>query len=244
MDSDCDGYCSSAIFLNYFNRIFPAWVQNKVEYFIHAGKQHGLSDVDIENVASDGFKLIICPDSASNDYDKHKQCKEQGIDILILDHHEAEYISPDAITINNQLCDYPTKSLCGAAIVYKFCCYYDSILQRQDSLEFRDLVALALIGDMMSQKDIETHYLTTDGLKRIRNPFFVEMMNRQKHQFEGNITPIGIAFYIVPFINAMTRSGSMDEKLLLFEAFLEWRANQLIPSTKRGCKGQSETRVE
>lgn len=26
VDSDCDGYCSSAIFLNYFNRIFPAWV--------------------------------------------------------------------------------------------------------------------------------------------------------------------------------------------------------------------------
>ena len=32
----------------------------------------------------------------------------------------------------------------------------------------------------MSQKDIETHYLTTDGLKRINNPFFTEMMNRQK----------------------------------------------------------------
>lgn len=244
VDSDCDGYCSSAIFLNYFNRIFPAWVQNNVDYFIHSGKQHGLSDLDLDNVASDGFKLVICPDSASNDYEQHKQLKDLGIDVLVLDHHEAEYTSPDAVTINNQLCDYPTKSLCGGAIVYKFCCYFDTILQRQDSLEFRDLVALALIGDMMSQKDVETHYLTTDGLKRIRNPFFVEMMNRQQHQFEGNITPIGVAFYIVPFINAMTRSGTMEEKILLFEAFLEWRANQLIPSTKRGCQGQSETRVE
>jgi len=33
---------------------------------------------------------------------------------------------------------------------------------------------------MMSQKAIETHYLTIDGLKRINNPFFVEMMNRQR----------------------------------------------------------------
>lgn len=26
VDSDCDGYCSSAIFLNYFNKLFPSWV--------------------------------------------------------------------------------------------------------------------------------------------------------------------------------------------------------------------------
>lgn len=244
VDSDCDGYCSSAILLNYLNRLFPAWVQNQIEYFIHSGKQHGLGDVDIQNIIERNIKLVICPDSASNDYEQHKQLKEHGVDVLILDHHEAEYISPDAITINNQLCNYPTKSLCGGAIVYKFICYMSSILNEQEPLEFRDLVALSLIGDMMSQKAIETHYLTIDGLKRINNPFFVEMMNRQRFQFEGGITPIGIAFYIVPFINAMTRSGTMDEKELLFTAMLEWRANELIPSTKRGCRGQSETRVE
>jgi single-stranded DNA-specific DHH superfamily exonuclease len=26
IDADCDGYCSGAIFLNYFSRLFPAWV--------------------------------------------------------------------------------------------------------------------------------------------------------------------------------------------------------------------------
>jgi hypothetical protein len=35
----------------------------------------------------------------------------------------------------------------------------------------------------------------------------------------------------------MTRSGTMEEKELLFTAMLEWRANEMIPSTKRGCKG-------
>lgn len=245
VDSDCDGYCSSAIFLNYFNRLFPAWVQNQIDFYIHDGKQHGLVDVlDSYDWLAKDIKLVICPDSASNDYEQHRRLKDCGVDVLILDHHEAEYVSPDAITINNQLCDYPTKSLCGGAIVYKFICYFDSLLQTHESLEFRDLVALSLIGDMMSQKDIETHYLTTDGLKRINNPFFIEMMNRQNHQFEGGITPIGIAFYVVPFINAMTRSGTMEEKELLFTAMLEWRANEMIPSTKRGCKGQLESRVE
>ena len=28
VDSDCDGYTSSAILMNYLNKLFPAWVQN------------------------------------------------------------------------------------------------------------------------------------------------------------------------------------------------------------------------
>jgi len=112
------------------------------------------------------------------------------------------------------------------------------------AIDYEDLTALAEIGDMMSLKTYETHFIVKDGLQRIKNPFFVEMMNRQKFQFEGGITPIGIAFYIVPYINAMTRSGTMEEKILIFEAMLEWRSNEMIPSTKRGCKGQIETRHE
>lgn len=244
VDADCDGYTSSAILMNYLNRHFPAWVQNNITYFMHDGKQHGLGDVDIAMLIEQGFKFVICPDSASNDYEQHQILYQHGIDVLILDHHEAERVSEYACVINNQLCDYPTKSLCGAAIVYKFCCYIDTLMKTQYAIDYEDLAALGLIGDMMDQRDFETHYLTNDGLKRIRNPFFVEMMNRQQRQFEGGITPIGIAFYIVPYINAMTRSGTIDEKYLMFEAMLEWRADEYIPSTKRGCKGQVEKRTE
>lgn len=244
VDADCDGYTSSAILLNYLNRHFPAWVQGHVAYFMHDGKQHGLGDVDIDEIIKQGFKLVICPDSASNDYEQHKKLYNNGIDVLVLDHHEAEKVSEYACVINNQLCNYPTKSLCGAGIVYKFCCYIDSLMKTNYAIDYEDLAALGLIGDMMDQRDFETHYLINDGLKRIRNPFFVEMMNRQQRQFEGGITPIGIAFYVVPYINAMTRSGTLDEKYLMFEAMLEWRATEYIPSTKRGCKGQVEQRTE
>jgi len=110
--------------------------------------------------------------------------------------------------------------------------------------DFEDLVALSLISDMMDQRDFETHELIKLGLANITNHFFVEMMNRQRYQFENNITPIGIAFYITPYINAMVRSGTPEEKYLMFEAMLDWRSDELIPSTKRGCKGQVETRHE
>ena len=244
VDSDCDGYCSSAIFLNYLNRHFPHWIQNQVEYFMHDGKQHGLGDINIGDLIQRGFKLVICPDSASNDYEQHQALKEHGIDVLVLDHHEAEKVSEYACIINNQLCDYPTKSLCGGAVVYKFCCYIDKLMGTNYAIDYEDLTALALIGDMMNMKDFETHYLTKDGLQRIRNPFFKEMVTRQHYKLDNNMTPFGIAFYVVPYINAMTRSGTLEEKYLIFEAMLEWRADEMIPSTKRGFKGTFEKRVE
>ena len=143
------------------------------------------------------INLVICPDSANNDYEQHYNLLQHGIDTLILDHHEADGgYSQFACTINNQLSDrYSTKSLCGAAIVWKFCCYIDSLMKTNYAIEYEDLAALGLIADMMDMKDIETHYIVKDGMQRIRNPFFVEMMNRQQYQFEGGITPIGIAFY-------------------------------------------------
>lgn len=244
VDSDCDGYCSSAIFLNYLNRHFPHWIQNQVEYFMHDGKQHGLGDANIGDLIQRDFKLVICPDSASNDYEQHQALKEHGIDVLVLDHHEAEKVSEYACIINNQLCDYPTKSLCGGAVVYKFCCYIDKLMGTNYAIDYEDLTALALIGDMMNMKDFETHYLTKDGLQRIRNPFFQEMVTRQHYKLDNNMTPFGIAFYVVPYINAMTRSGTLEEKYLIFEAMLEWRADEMISSTKRGFKGTFEKRVE
>lgn len=60
----------------------------------------------------------------------------------------------------------------------------------------------------------------------------------------AEITPFGVAFYIAPYINAVTRCGTQEEKLILFESMLEFKAYEMISSTKRGCKGQLESRVE
>ena len=82
-------------------------MQNNILYRTHDIKCHGL----ILDTIPDNVSLVIAPDSSSNQYEEHKKLKEKGIDILILDHHEAEYSSPDACVINNQLCDYPNKQL-------------------------------------------------------------------------------------------------------------------------------------
>ena len=58
VDSDCDGYTSSALLINYLHDMFPAWVENKLEWFMHSGKQHGLSDFPMEQAEDIRLFLI------------------------------------------------------------------------------------------------------------------------------------------------------------------------------------------
>ena len=240
IDSDCDGYTSAAVLINYLNRLFPGFVQSNINYRIHTGKQHGIL---LETIPDD-VKLVIAPDSSSNNYDEHHQLKSKGVDVLVIDHHEADKISKDAVIINNQLCDYPTKSLSGVGMVYKFCSYMDELLNVDYADDYLDLVALGMVADMMDLRDFETKHLITRGLENIRNPYFKGMVDKQSYSLKGEITPIGVAFYIAPYVNATIRMGTQEEKLMLFESMLDYRGYELVPSTKRGCKGQQETRVE
>jgi single-stranded-DNA-specific exonuclease len=215
-------------------------VQSNVYYRIHTGKQHGIL---LETIPDD-VKLVIAPDSSSNDYEEHLQLKSKGVDVLVIDHHEADMISENAVIINNQLCDYPTKSLSGVGMVYKFCSYMDELLNVDYADDYLDLVALGMVADMMDLRDFETRHLITRGLENIRNPYFKGMVDKQSYSLKGEITPIGVAFYIAPYVNATIRMGTQEEKLMLFESMLDYRGYELVPSTKRGCKGQTETRVE
>ena len=241
VDSDCDGFTSAALLINYLNCAFPAYVQNHVQWRLHDGKEHGL----IPDTIPEGVKMVIAPDSSSNDYDEHEYLKNnRGIDILVIDHHEADKISEYACIVNNQLCDYPNKTLSGVGMVYKFCGRIDFFLNTSFAEDYRDLVALGMIADMMDMRDFETRHLITTGLEYIRNPFFKMMVDKQQFSLKGENTPIGIAFYIAPYVNATIRMGDQNEKEILFESMLDFKAYHQIPSTKRGCKGTMETIVE
>ena len=56
---------------------------------------------------------------------------------------------------------------------------------------------------------------------------------KNEYSLGGKVTPFGVAFYIAPYVNAVTRSGTIDEKIVLFESMLEFKAYEMIPSIKR-----------
>ena len=232
VDSDCDGFTSAATLINYLHDLFPAWVENNLVWFIHEGKQHGLSDLTPQDVEE--ISLIIAPDSSSNDYAEHQMYNGLGVDVIVLDHHEAEKISENAIVINNQLCDYPNKHMSGVGIVWQFCRYLDSLLGVNYADEYLDLVALGMDADMMSMTSFETKHLINKGLSQVKNPFFAAMVDKNQFSMKGQVTPIGVAFYVAPYVNAMVRSGTQQEKEIVFQSMLKFRAFEKIPSNKRG----------
>lgn len=246
VDPDADGYTSAALLLNYLYAQFPYFVQNNITYELQEGKKHGLTQDDIPVILSSGCQLVVMLDSCSNDYDVHKILHDQGIDVLIIDHHEADYVSKDACVINNQLCNYPNKELSGVGVVWKFCCFLDNFIETDFAKDFIDLAAVGIVSDMMSLRNFETRYLVTTGLSQLRNPYIKRMNQVNSFSIErgGGLNPFTVSFYIAPYINATIRVGTQDEKLILFESMLDFKGEEMIPSTKRGCKGQYETRVE
>lgn len=244
IDSDCDGFTSSATLINYIYDLFPHVIINKqLEWFMHNGKQHGLSDC-IEMILESDYQLVICPDSSSNDYVEHRRLAEKGIKVLVLDHHEAEKISEHAIIINNQLSDYPNKELSGVGVTWQFCRYIDMLLNTSYADKYIDLVSLGNMADMMSLLSPETKHLIQKGLLCITNPFFKGMVEKNEYSIGKEVTPMGVAFYVAPFINAIVRSGTQEEKSIVFRSMLTSEAFEKIPSTKRGHRlGEMETVV-
>lgn len=247
VDSDCDGFTSSSLLINYLYDLFPAWVVTHVHWIIHSGKQHGLSDC-YDEIIKNQYSLVIVPDAGSNDYEYQDKLFETGVKTIVLDHHEIEEPEKikNAIVINNQWKNYPNKQLSGVGVVWQFCRYIDSLMGSDNANNYLDLVALGNTADMMSLTSLETKHLINKGFEpnNIHNPFIYSIWQKNQFKLGEHITSWGAAFYIAPFVNAMVRSGTQEEKELLFESMLKMRAFEMVPSTKRGCKGQEEQIVE
>ena len=249
VDSDVDGFTSSAILINYLFDLFPTFVKNHIKYYFHEGKGHGLKD-HIEYLkeykkSDNHFRLVITPDSGSNDAQECSELKRLGIDTIVLDHHLCDISNPDAIIINNQLSYYPNKSFSGAGVVWQFCRYLDEKLGIQNADNYLDLVALGLCADMMSMTSIETKHVLNKGFKNVKNPFFTYLSEKHSYSMNNKINHTSVAFYIAPYINAICRSGTVEEKKLTFDSMLKYKAFQILPSTKRGhFLGDTETLVE
>lgn len=244
VDSDVDGFTSSAIMYSYLKKVKP---DLHIDYILHEGKGHGLSDL-MDKIIEDDLKnelelrYIILPDSSSNDYIFHEQLGVLGIKCLILDHHIVEEdtkFSEYAVIINNQLSEnYINKDLCGAGVAWQFCRYCDSREGTTYADDLIDLAALGIISDMMSVLSPENRYIIYEGLRNIKNYYFLALCEKQSFSMGGKLNPTTIAFYITPLINALIRVGAMDEKRRCFEAFID--GHQMVPSQKRGAKGTYE----
>lgn len=238
VDEDVDGFCSASEMYLYIKRLDSDY---PVKYIMHQrAKAHGLSD-DIE--LPDDIELLIIPDAGTNDVEQCKKLNENGIDILILDHHESEKDNPFALIVNNQMSErYDNKSLCGAGVVYKFLKALDDRLWNEYADDFLDLFALGNISDVMDMRSYETRYLTDLGLKNIQNKFLKALIKAQEYSMNDIVNIHNIQWYITPVINAIIRIGSIEEKELVFRAFIE--EDEFFEYKKRATKNNPAQTIQ
>lgn len=238
VDEDPDGFCSASMMYLYIKRMDENY---PVEYILHKrAKAHGLSD---DVIIPNDVKLLIIPDAGTNDCKECKELSEQGVDILILDHHEKEEDNPYALIINNQMSDsYPNKCLCGAGVVYRFLQALDDENWNEFADDYLDLCALANISDVMDMRSFETRYLTDLGLLNINNKCFKALIDAQNYNMNGKVNIHNIQWYITPILNGMIRIGSQEEKELLFRAFIE--QDEFFEYKKRATKDKPAVTIQ
>lgn len=238
VDSDVDGYTSSAIFYNYFTTINP---NLSIKYILHEGKEHGveLSKLPIE------YDLVVIPDAGSSQKEELLELANNGKYVLVLDHHESDIVieHSNIVIINNQLSpNFHNKALSGAGVTFKFIEAYDTAYN--DGLlweKYYDIAALGIISDVMYSGNLDNNYIITKGLSNINNKMIEALLNKQSYSISSATKPnkIDIAFYITPVLNGVIRIGTQEEKELLFLGLAEKDNDRVFETIYCG-----ETRVE
>ena len=247
VDVDTDGYTSSALLFNYMTFMMEPgrpWEMygGEIVPVFHKDKTHGLGDTDVMKRLRDEIKpnLLIIPDASGTE----EQCAALvalGIDILIIDHHDMEFRGDKetVVVINNQQSErYLNKDLSGVGVVFQFCCMLDNVLGWDAAGQWLDLVACGMVGDMMNLKSRETRFLIFQGLNNITS-YLLQFYKFTAYNMQGkDYNPHAISFEIAPKVNAVCRIGTMEERELLWKAFIDIYAEDMIENGTRGHKGE------
>lgn len=204
-DVDLDGDSSGTYMYNYIKKVNPSI---NVTTSMNEGKKHGIIIDYIPNI--DTIDFLIVPDAGSSDYAECLALNDNGIDILILDHHDFEPIenltieesiiiennhkkliekyninnnekkSGQTVVINNQDGSYDNKTLSGVGVCYKFCKEYDNGLGLNYADDDLDLVSAGMVADCSDLRNYETRFLVNKGLNNINNELVKEILYKTR----------------------------------------------------------------
>lgn len=216
------------------NRYLKHYTDNANHIIFKRSSGHGLKGKDIPDT-----DLLIIVDSSTNDVEECLALKERGIEVVIIDHHPSTVKNPHAIIVNNQMGNYPNRSLSGSGVVLKVLEVLDHELGTMNHLYFYDLAAIGIIGDMMAMNDPETRAIISQGLETIYNEGMKRILKSKQVDFY-TINTMNIAFALVPIVNAATR---MDQSEKVIELLLCDDAERILVLAKE-CISLNESRKE
>lgn len=221
VDTDVDGYCSSSIIYMFIK--FDLQYDN-VYYIQHTekAKVHGLTKEVMDKVIEDNTKLLITPDSSSENFKEQIELNRNGIDFIALDHHMYDLTKvPDtSIIINNKDGEVENIDGSGAMVTYKFIRYIVDKVNLDIGYKYIDLANVANISDSMDMRSLENRYIFNIGkqVNHITNPLILSFVHDLK--IKNYLKIDNVVWGISPIINAIIRNGTIEDKELLFRAFI------------------------
>lgn len=194
---------------------------------------YGLNIALIDRALDDGVDTIITCDNGIAAADEIAYGKENGLTIVVTDHHEVPYIEEegeknyilppaDAVVDPHRAdCGYPFKGLCGAAVAYKLVEALCNVMQRDpEDLDYlMENVAIATVGDVMDLTG-ENRVFVKQGLemlKRTQNPGLKALIECTGIDVD-RLNAYHIGFVIGPCINASGRLDTAKRALELLNA--------------------------
>ncbi len=222
-DYDVDGITSHAILLHAL-RDFFAFPEEKLQHLIghRIEDGYGVSRGLVERILSNEQipDLIITADCGSSDEIQIQRLKEQGIDVIVTDHHAIpqEGIPASALATVNPTrtdCSYPDDTIAGCMVSWLLMSHLRSELIAQGKLQqnapklsaLLDLVSLGTVADAVSLSSPVNRAVVNSGLRvmnQLQRPCWQAVKQLLERDFQI-FSAEDLGFQIGPRINARSR---------------------------------------
>jgi single-stranded-DNA-specific exonuclease len=169
-DYDVDGTTAIAVIYNYLKSFHP-----NIAFYVpdRYNEGYGISFQGIDHAEMLGCKLVIAVDCGIKAIEKTKYANENGIDLIICDHHNPGNELPEAIAVldpKRSDCEYPFKELSGCGVAFKFMQAYCSTVRDDfaNLTKYLDLVVVSIGSDIVPVIG-ENRILSYYGLQQLNN---------------------------------------------------------------------------
>ncbi|THE59308.1 single-stranded-DNA-specific exonuclease RecJ [Vibrio parahaemolyticus] len=223
-DFDADGATSSALSVLALRMLGS----NNVDYLVPNRFEdgYGLSPEVVDQALELGAEMIMTVDNGVSSIEGVRYAKENGITVLVTDHHLPGQVLPEVdamVNPNLDSCAFPSKALAGVGVAFylmmalcvhmrKHNWFVQQGMQEPKLMELIDLVALGTVADVVPL-DENNRILVHQGLQRIRAgkarpgiQALIEVAKRDARRLVAS----DFGFALGPRINAAGRLDDMS----------------------------------
>jgi single-stranded-DNA-specific exonuclease len=221
-DFDVDGQTSTSLLVSALRDLSGNDLSGNIHHYIpnRARESHGMSTSSL-STQIEIFRpsLILTCDTGIDAFAPIEHAQNQGIDVIITDHHQLPQVLPNAFAVINPNMlpsGHPLSTLPGVGVAYKLIEYLYSLYGKKAE-HLLDLVALGIVADIAPLYG-DTRYLLQRGLPILRNTsrLGLQQLYANAKLEESSISEDQIGFVIGPRLNALGRLADANSCVEFF----------------------------